>query len=101
MSVVDHSRLFVENPGFDTITFSSPLHFCFQKFVGNAQQCFAFTAQALFPAHNLNFLKSFLFYEHFYKGSLQLIQLQRYSNTHRREIFIEFEFHSARKFSVY
>ena len=29
--------------------------FCFQKFVDNAQQCFAFTPQANFPAHNLNF----------------------------------------------
>ena len=29
--------------------------FCFQKFVDNAQQCFAFTPQAIFPAHNLNF----------------------------------------------
>ena len=28
---------------------------CFQKFVDNTQQCFAFTAQANFPAHNLNF----------------------------------------------
>ena len=29
--------------------------FCFQKFVDNTQQCFAFTPQANFPAHNLNF----------------------------------------------
>ena len=29
--------------------------FCFQKFVDNAQQCFAFTPQANCPAHNLNF----------------------------------------------
>ena len=29
--------------------------FCFQKFVDNAQQCFAFTPQANFPVHNLNF----------------------------------------------
>ena len=29
--------------------------FCFQKFVNNAQQCFAFTPQANFPAHDLNF----------------------------------------------
>ena len=29
--------------------------FCFQKFVDNAQQCFAFTPHAIFPAHNLNF----------------------------------------------
>ena len=29
--------------------------FCFQKFVDNSQQCFAFTPQANFPAHNLNF----------------------------------------------
>ena len=29
--------------------------FCFQKFVNNAQQCFAFTPQANFPTHNLNF----------------------------------------------
>ena len=28
---------------------------CFQKFVENAQQSFAFTFQAIFPAHNLNF----------------------------------------------
>ena len=27
----------------------------FQKFVDNAQQCFTFTPQANFPAHNLNF----------------------------------------------
>ena len=26
--------------------------FCFQKFVDNTQQCFAFTPQANFPAHN-------------------------------------------------
>ena len=26
-----------------------------QKFVDNAKQCFAFTPQANFPAHNLNF----------------------------------------------
>ena len=29
--------------------------FCFQKFVDNAQQCFAFTPEANFPAHDLNF----------------------------------------------
>jgi hypothetical protein len=29
--------------------------FCFQKFVINAQQCFAFTPQANFPTHELNF----------------------------------------------
>ena len=29
--------------------------FCIQKFVDNAQECFAFTAQANLPAHNLNF----------------------------------------------
>ena len=29
--------------------------FCSQKFVDNAQQCFAFTSQANFLAHNLNF----------------------------------------------
>ena len=29
--------------------------FCFQNFVDNAQQCFAFTPQANFPAHNLTF----------------------------------------------
>ena len=29
--------------------------FCFQRFVDNAQQCFAFTSRATFPAHNLNF----------------------------------------------
>ena len=29
--------------------------FCFQKFVDKAQQCFAFTTQANFPMHNLNF----------------------------------------------
>ena len=29
--------------------------FCFQNFVDNTQQCFAFTPQANFPAHNLNF----------------------------------------------
>ena len=29
--------------------------FCFQKFVDNAYRCFAFTPQANFPAHNLNF----------------------------------------------
>ena len=29
--------------------------FCFQKFFDNSQQCFASTAQANFPAHNLNF----------------------------------------------
>ena len=29
--------------------------FCFQKFVDNAQQCFAFTPQANSPGHNLNF----------------------------------------------
>ena len=28
--------------------------FCFQKFDDNTQQCFGFTAQANFPAHNLN-----------------------------------------------
>ena len=27
----------------------------YKKFVDNAQQCFAFTLQANFPAHNLNF----------------------------------------------
>ena len=31
--------------------------FCFQKFVDNAQQCFAFTPQTNFSAHNLNFHK--------------------------------------------
>ena len=29
--------------------------FCFQKFVDNDQQCFAFTPQANFPVKNLNF----------------------------------------------
>jgi hypothetical protein len=29
--------------------------FCFQKFVDNAQQWFAFTLQANFHTHNLNF----------------------------------------------
>ena len=29
--------------------------FCFQRFVDNTQQYFAFTPQANFPAHNLNF----------------------------------------------
>ena len=29
--------------------------FCYQKFVDNAQQCFAFTRQANFPTHYLNF----------------------------------------------
>ena len=29
--------------------------FCFQKFVDNVQQCFAFTPQENFPACNLNF----------------------------------------------
>ena len=29
--------------------------FLFKKFVDNAQQCFAFTPPAKFPAHNLNF----------------------------------------------
>ena len=29
--------------------------FCYQKFVDNAQQCFAFTPQANFPAYDLNF----------------------------------------------
>ena len=29
--------------------------YCFQKFVDNPQQCFAFMPQANFPAHNLNF----------------------------------------------
>ena len=29
--------------------------FCFQKFVENTQQCFAFTPQGNFTAHNLNF----------------------------------------------
>ena len=29
--------------------------FYFQKYVDNAQQCFAFTPKANFPAHNLNF----------------------------------------------
>ena len=29
--------------------------FCFRKFVDNVQQCFVFTPQANFPAHNLNF----------------------------------------------
>ena len=29
--------------------------FCFQKFVDNAQPCFAFTTQVNFPSHNLNF----------------------------------------------
>jgi hypothetical protein len=28
---------------------------CIKKFVDNSQQCFAFTHQANFPAHNLNF----------------------------------------------
>jgi hypothetical protein len=28
---------------------------CFQNFVDNHQQCFAFTLQTNFPAHNLNF----------------------------------------------
>ena len=28
---------------------------CFQKFVDNTQQCFAFMPQVNFPAHNLNF----------------------------------------------
>ena len=28
---------------------------CIQKFVDNIQQCFAFTPQANFPTHNLNF----------------------------------------------
>ena len=36
-----------------------PLHvkqtFEYKKFVDNAQQCLAFTPQANFPAHNLNF----------------------------------------------
>jgi hypothetical protein len=50
--------------------------FCFQKFVDNGHQCFAFTRQANFPAHNLNFhwrwrwwnqiLKSFLLYYELY-----------------------------------
>ena len=31
--------------------------FCFQKFVYNAQQCFAFTPQADFPSYNLNFIE--------------------------------------------
>jgi hypothetical protein len=35
--------------------FSKVQTFCFQKFVDNPQQCFAFTPQANFPAHNLNF----------------------------------------------
>ena len=30
-------------------------NFLFSKFVDNAQQCFAFTPQANFPVHNLNF----------------------------------------------
>ena len=30
-------------------------NFFFQKLVDNAQQCFAFTPQANFPIHNLNF----------------------------------------------
>ena len=37
---------------------SNHLHqqtFSFQKFFDNAQKCFAFTPQANFPAHNLNF----------------------------------------------
>jgi hypothetical protein len=29
--------------------------FCFQKFVDITQQCFAFTSQANFPVHNVNF----------------------------------------------
>ena len=29
--------------------------FLFKKFVDNSQQCFAFTPQANFPTHNLNF----------------------------------------------
>ena len=29
--------------------------FCSQMFVDNSQQCFAFTPQANFPTHNLNF----------------------------------------------
>ena len=29
--------------------------FCFRKFVDNAQQCFAFTPQVNFPAHNFDF----------------------------------------------
>ena len=31
--------------------------FCFQKFVYNAQQCFAFTPQADFPSYSLNFIE--------------------------------------------
>jgi hypothetical protein len=30
-------------------------NFSFQEFVDNTQQCFAFTPQANFPAHDLNF----------------------------------------------
>ena len=33
---------------------SDPLRLL-QKFVDNTQICFAFTPQAIFPAHNLNF----------------------------------------------
>ena len=29
--------------------------FCFQKFVDNSLQCFTFTTQTNFPAHNFNF----------------------------------------------
>ena len=32
--------------------------FCFQKFVHNTQQCFAFTPQANFPTHDLNLIES-------------------------------------------
>ena len=35
--------------------FGGNVYFCFQKFVDNPQQCFAFTPQGNFPAHNLNF----------------------------------------------
>ena len=36
----------------------------FQKFVGNAQQCFAFTPQTNFPARNLNFCWRWRWWDH-------------------------------------
>ena len=38
--------------------------FCFQKFVDNAQQCFAFTPQTNFPARNLNFCWRWRWWDH-------------------------------------
>ena len=70
---------------------------CFQKFVDNTQQCFAFTPRANFPAHNLNFhwrrrwrgsnpsylLKSFLLYIHTSEVLIFII------NNHNNPFFLQ------------